>query len=154
MKYNNQNVAYNHYDLNSINQKKLNLKLVKTKQVTILKMAPLRAFVLLFFSMFMLSYLIYSKVSLDKIGNEIIQYQEKYETALNEKVRLEVGLESKISLKNIEEIAKKQGLMPIQDYQVEYVDFEVQDNIKLINNKDGIVYKIMKIFNGVLAYIK
>ena len=119
MRYNRQSVAYQRDALNNLHGEKSNLKLIKNKPVNILGFAPLQAFMLLIVLISMVSYLIYNKVVLDKIGAEIIQYQKGYEDMLSEKVRLEAYMESKISLKNLEEIAREKGLSPVQDYQIE-----------------------------------
>ena len=102
----------------------------------------------------MVSYLIYNKVVLDKVGAQIIQYQKSYEDMLSEKVRLEAYMESKISLKNLDEIAREEGLSPVQDYQIEYVDFQTEDNIEVIKDKNSHFEKIKGFLNLILSYIK
>lgn len=154
MRYNRQSVAYQRDALNNLNNKKSNFKLIKNKPVNVLGFAPLQAFMLLIVLISMVSYLIYNKVVLDKVGAQIIQYQKSYEDMLSEKVRLEAYMESKISLKNLDEIAREEGLSPVQDYQIEYVDFQTEDNIEVIKDKNSHFEKIKGFLNLILSYIK
>lgn len=151
MKYS--NVAYKK-DVSSINLHRSSFKVIKSKSANVLGLAPFKAIMMLLFLVAMLSYLIYSKVKLDEIGGEIIQYKKNYETLVNEKIRLEVSMESKISLKNIEERAKQEGLQPIQDYQTEYVNFKTKDKLEVASNKKNRFKSIKKFLNDMLAYIK
>lgn len=129
-------------------------KNVESNSTKVLGMTPVQAMMTLIVLIFMSSYLVYSKVTLDKIGNEIVKYEKIYEDLLNEKIRLEVDMESKISLKNIEESATKLGLAQIQDYQIEYVDFKSEDNIELTNKKNKFLVLLKNYFNEILAYIR
>ena len=151
LRYNKQSVAVKQ---NYINNKKDQLKVVRNKPVRVLGLAPLKAIMLLMFMILMVSSLIYNKVILDKIGNEIIQYKKDYEEAISEKVRLEVEMESKVSLKKLEEMAREKNLSPVQDYQVEYIDFQKQDNIELLDLKHKNRVFIKKFLADILAYIK
>ncbi len=153
MKYNRQNLAYKK-DFSNVNLRRSGFKVVKSKSVNVLGLAPFKAIMLLLFLVAMVSYLIYSNVELDEIGGEIVHYKKNYETLLNEKIRLEVSMESKISLKNIEERAKQEGLQPVQDYQIEYVNFKTKDKFEVANNKKSKFKTVKKFLHNMLAYIK
>ncbi|MBP0979367.1 MAG: hypothetical protein J6C55_01820 [Oscillospiraceae bacterium] len=151
MRQNRQSVAYKQ---NNINNKNNNLKVIKSKSVKILGFAPFQAIMLLMIIIIMISYLIYNKVLLDKIGNEIVKYQKDYEEAVSEQVRLEVEMESKISLKKLEEIAREKGLGPVQDYQIEYIDFKKQDNIEIVDGGNKNKKSIKNFLNNILSYLR
>ena len=147
---NNYSVAYKQN--NNINNKKNNFKLIHNKAVRVFGFAPFQALMLLIIIITMISYFIYNKVLLDKIGNEIVRYQKDYEEAVSEQVRLEVEMESKISLKKLEEMAREKGLGPVQDYQIEYIDFKKQDNIEIVDDKNKEFIK--KFLDDILSYLR
>ncbi len=152
MNYSKKSVAYKQN--NSKEAKSQNFQVIKSKPTLVFGVSPLQAFILWVVLVLMVGCLIYSKVALDKIGTEIVKYEKQYEDLMSEKVRLEVSMESNISLKNLEELAKEKGLCPIQDYQIEYVDFQTQDDIEVIDKKYNFYKSIKEVFNNILAYIK
>ena len=152
MNYSKKSVAYKQNS--SKEAKSQNFQVIKSKPALVFGVAPLQAFILWVILVLMVGCLIYSKVALDKIGTEIVKYEKQYEDLMSEKVRLEVSMESNISLKNLEELAKEKGLCPIQDYQIEYVDFQTQDDIEVIDKKYNFYKSIKEVFNDILAYIK
>lgn len=154
MRYNRQNLAYKKDVYNNVNHRYSNLRVIKSKPINILGLAPFQAVMLLLFLVVMVSCLIYSNVKLDKIGREIVKYQESYDNMISEKIRLELAMESKISLKHIEEKAQENGLRPVQDYQIEYVSFKTKDKIELANNKSNIYKLVENFLNVILSYIK
>ncbi len=154
VRYSRHNVAYRSDFNHGFNAQKPSLKLVKSKSTKILGMSSFQVIMLLIVLISMASYLVFSKLTLDKIGDEIVRYEKEYENLTNEKIRLEVDAESKVSLKNVEDLANEKGLCAIQDYQVEYVDFKSEDNIELANKKVGVFAYVKSFFDKLLAYMK
>ena len=67
--------------------------------------------------------LLYSNAVLTELSDQVAEAQEKQEMLLAENERLQTSIESRMSMRNIEDIAKNQlGLSEMAPYQVTYVN--------------------------------
>ncbi len=80
---------------------------------------------------------IYSTLKLDEVNREIAAIDKSMNIAKSEKVRLDMELDSIISLDNIENYAVGTlGMSKVQDYQVVYVDLSSSDRVLISDGKE------------------
>lgn len=100
--------------------------------------------------------IIYSNAILTEIGDEINSQNKEYAVLLSESKRLSAELESKVSLRNIEDTAKNDmGLARMESYQIEYVNLSEGDKIELTaaSPKQGLADKIKIKIGSFLEYL-
>ena len=84
------------------------------------------------------SLMIVNRVALTEIGEEINAANEDLQILQSENTRLNVELEEKMSLDNIEEKAVNElGLTKMNNYQVQYLNLTQEDKIELTNPKSS-----------------
>ncbi len=148
MKVYNENVAY---DLSLFEPKKPKFKKIETpKQEVVIskKTSPVKVVAVAFCIVSILSVLLYSRVVLTELSDNI-NTQTKTLTALkSENVRMRVELESGSAIGNIDELAREMGLGKIEQYQIEYIDVNNTDKITVtkVENK-GIIEKLIDSIN-------
>lgn len=75
--------------------------------------------------------MLYSRAQLTELTAQISDQKENYQALLSENTRLRAELESKVSLRGVEDRAKELGMAKMQAYQVEYVNMDQVDEITL-----------------------
>lgn len=81
-------------------------------------------------AMVSLTALMMSHVQLTELGDEISTAKAKLNTAQSEQVRLNMLVESRMSLKNVEDYAvNKLGMQKIQSYQISYINLNNSDKV-------------------------
>lgn len=84
-----------------------------------------------------LGVVIYSTLELDEINRDIASIDKSMNIAKSEKVRLDMELDSIISLDKVEDYAANTlGMSKVQDYQVVYVDLSSSDRILMAGGKE------------------
>lgn len=97
-----------------------------------LKIVGVAAVCLLF-----LGVVIYSTLKLDEINRDIASIDKSMSIAKSEKVRLDMELDSIVSLDKVESYAVDTlGMSKVQDYQVVYVDLSSSDRIIMAGGKE------------------
>lgn len=87
-------------------------------------------------------------ISLNEINIKIERSQKSLTVAKSEGVRLNTQLESRMSLKNVEEQAiNKLGLKKINRHQIEYINLNDKDETVIIQNKSNV---ITDFFGGII----
>ena len=87
--------------------------------------------------LFFLGIVIYSTLELDEINRDIASIDKSMNIAKSEKVRLDMELDSIISLDKVEDYAANTlGMSKVQDYQVVYVDLSSSDRILMAGGKE------------------
>ncbi len=82
------------------------------------------------FLLSMLSALLYGRIKVDELDRQISAAETKITTAQSENVRLNMQLDSMISLKNVEEYAQTNlGMVKMESYQIEYIDLSGADKV-------------------------
>lgn len=97
---------------------------------------------------------LYSNAVINELGNQINKANEEYTQLVSQNKKLTAVLESKVSLKNVENIAKdKLGLAKMEPYQIEYVNLLPEDKIEYIrdNKEEKISEKILNSVNHFIA---
>lgn len=98
--------------------------------------------------MVMLFCVIYGKVQVSDMYNQINEQKAVLENLESENARLKVSIESYASLENIESHAEQIGLKKIDKAQIWYIDLSDGDDIRISEADDNIFVKIRKVFNS------
>lgn len=135
----------NAYDYSRFEEKKENHKIkeVKIKNKKTKKFSMLKNVLSILIAVTMVSTLLYCKAMQIELDSEYTSTVKEIDLLKAENTRLEIELESKLSLKNIEEIATERlGLEKINDQMIEYINFNEQDKIEVLQEK-GFFEKII-----------
>lgn len=140
------------------NNKKPNLELVKPPRISAAelkaqaKAANKRVLRILAFSsliLFFLGLVIYSTLELDEINREISKVDKEMKIAQSETVRLNMELDSLISIDKVENYAANTlGMVKVQDYQVVYVDLSTSDRVLMVGGKETEPATVINSNNG------
>lgn len=141
------------YDLSKFEEKKKRpaVEVVQPKQTarkrTVLGMNPVKAIMMLIVVGTLASVLIYNRVLIIE-ANEEIRLANKQMTILeSEGTRLDMELEGKTSLKNVEDyVTKNLGMQKMEKQQVQYVS--LSDGEKVILSKDMVKPNIFQRISG------
>lgn len=94
---------------------------------------------------FFLGCVIYSTLKLDEINRDIASIDKSMSIAKSEQVRLDMELDSIVSLDKVESYAANTlGMTKVQDYQVVYVDLSSSDRILMAGGKDTAETNVIK----------
>lgn len=84
----------------------------------------------------MLSALLYGRFKVDELDREISSINTEITAAQSENVRLNMQIDSVISLKNVEDYAQtKLGMVKMENHQIEYIDLSGEDRVVLSGTK-------------------
>ncbi len=84
----------------------------------------------------MFAALLYSRLRVDELTREIDAANAQLSVAQGENVRLNMKLDSMISLERVEEYAKNDlGMTKVEGYQIEYIDLSGADTVTVSGNK-------------------
>lgn len=97
--------------------------------------------------------IIYNNMMLNELTDDINQAQATYDALRSEYQRLTVLSESQLSLRNIEERAKEQGMAPIASYQIEYVKIEGDEHVEIYEAPPSIFDKLADSFRAFVEYL-
>lgn len=100
--------------------------------------------------------MIYNQVVLIELGDQQNKLQESIEIIEAENIRKTTELESKMSLKNIEEYATETlGYVKLDSSKISYVNLSDKNKIEIKSeNSGGIFDKIGDFINGIMEYLK
>ncbi len=102
----------------------------------------------------MISTVLYGNVETNRMYRQISEKNNILENAQSENVRLKSELESKMTLKNIEEYATKVlGLQKLDSSQIKYVKTQTDDIIEIPEEESDFYTKIKNKFEGLMEYI-
>ncbi len=104
--------------------------------------------------------LVVSSVQLSDVSREIRICKEEIEELQSDEKKLEVEMEKKLNLRNIEEVAKNElGLSKIEKSQIHYLSIVSDDKIQLSNNEKNesavgnALSSLVRSFNILLEYL-
>ncbi len=84
----------------------------------------------------MLSALLYGRFKVDELDREIANINAEITAAQSENVRLNMKIDSVISLKNVEDYAQTTlGMVKMENHQIEYIDLSGEDKVVLSGTK-------------------
>ena len=99
--------------------------------------------------LFFLGLVIYSTLELDEINREISKVDKEMKIAQSETVRLNMELDSLISIDKVENYAANTlGMVKVQDYQVVYVDLSTSDRVLMAGGKETEPATVINSNNG------
>lgn len=88
------------------------------------------------FLLSMLAALLFSRIKVDELDRQISDAQTKITSAQSENVRLNMKLDSMISLEKVESYAQTNlGMVKMENHQIEYIDLSGSDKVVLSGNK-------------------
>lgn len=94
----------------------------------------------------------FCNVKLTELNDKATMQKAAYNSAKSEETRLNMQLESRMSLKNVEEYAiTKLGLQKVQSYQIQYINLVNSDKVE-VNNQSRNVFS--DFLNNILVYFK
>lgn len=103
-----------------------------------------------------LSFILYNRVVLTELSDQIAKYSNQQTVLLSENVRLQSELEGQVSLKNLEEyVSRNFGMGKMEAYQVQYINLAQNDRIVVENtSSNGLADQIKAVFSSVMEYLK
>jgi hypothetical protein len=72
------------------------------------------------------------------LTTQVNNLKSEYEDLVNEEIQLNVKIDAKAELNNIEAIATSMGMSKIQQHQIEYVNLGSEDRAEVISVDDGL----------------
>jgi cell division protein FtsL len=118
-----------------VNNKRKN-KINNIVPAVVRKNSIVKAGVVLLSLLMVLGMLIYMQAKLDDVNRQIARSQKTLEETMSETVRLQMKLNSIISIDKVEDYAVNTlGMVKIESGQVEYIDLSGEDKVILSGNK-------------------
>lgn len=103
----------------------------------------------------MFAMLLYSRLRADEITREIDRTNAMLTQAQGENVRLNMAIDSMISLEKVEDYAKNTlGMTKVEGYQIEYIDLSGTDEVVKSGGKSTKVENEKSIFEKLKAYLQ
>lgn len=97
---------------------------------------------------------IYGRVETNRMYQQIAAHNQKLEVVQSENVRLKSELESKMTLKNVEDYAVNVlGLQKLDNSQIKYVQTQTDDIIEIPEENKNIFVRAKEKINSFLEYI-
>lgn len=131
----------------------------RASSITMKKTPPKRGSALTVFFLaltvfFICFFFISGKMETSRIYRQISSAEENLEIIRSENVRLQSELESKMTLKNVEEYAVKVlGLKKLNNSQIEYVETHTDDVVEIPEEDKNIMIRIKEKFDKFWEYI-
>lgn len=110
---------------------------------------------LLAFSVFSICFVVISgKVETSKMYRQISSAEQNLEIIQSENVRLQSELESKMTLKNVEEyVVDVLGLQKLTNSQIEYVETQTDDIVEIPEEEENFFVRMKDKFDKFVEYI-
>lgn len=92
-------------------------------------------------------YLLYSYITLNEVNSELLAAQKELTRLEGEEGALQVALESKTPMEEVERIATEElGMVKLEGYQVQVINLQTDDEVKIVQDEsqsgswlDGVV---------------
>ena len=145
--YNNHSSAYN-FEL--FEPKQTKAKIIKMPERTIVQKkvkqkAALKVFNMLavcVITLSLLSVVLYSRVQINEMGDQIIAAREDLDVANTEYTRMQLELEAKTSIKNVEEYAKQNlNMYKLEQNQIEFITVPDETEVETIEQEDKNIFE-------------
>lgn len=113
-----------------------------------------KGFLLAVCSLLLLSCFIYAKVQLNEVYNDISAAKKTNELLQSENVRMQSELETKMSMKNVEDYAENiLGLEKLDKSQIVYMEVQSDSVTEVKTEEKSFFVKVRDKFNDLLEYI-
>lgn len=93
-------------------------------------------------SVLLIGCVIYGRVQTNEIYSKIAVLQAEYDDLNTRNVSMKSEMESKMTVKNIEEYAKQKGLQPLDQSQIEYIQIQTEDEVDISEPEENIIVVI------------
>ncbi len=99
--------------------------------------------------------ILYNRMTLTELTTQIEHTEQQLAALQNENRLMKVELESKISLRTVQDIAENElGMAPAESYQIQYIDLGVGDHVMLAKAPQlKLADYIQKAYHSVLEYL-
>ena len=99
--------------------------------------------------------MLFNQMKLTELTTQIEDSEQRLTALQNENRLMKVELESKISLRTVQDIAENElGMAPAESYQIQYIDLGVGDQVMLAKAPQlKLADYIQKAYHSVLEYI-
>ena len=98
--------------------------------------------------------LLYGNVQTNKLYRQIADKNAVYEEAKSENARLKSELESRMTLKNVQDYAERVlKLQKLDNSQIKYVQTQKDDTVEIVEEDDGFFGSIRNKFMDIVEYI-
>lgn len=90
-------------------------------------------------------------VQITKLSDEVARAQKKLSSAQADEVRLNMQMQSRVSLDNVENYAvDKLGMQKAGEYQITYIHVTDQDKVVLVKDNENV---FARLYDWILAYL-
>jgi len=101
--------------------------------------------------------ILYNQMALTELTAQVESARSQYEALVGENRRTQVELESRTSLRSIQEAAEALGMYKAETYQIEYIDLGGGEQVVLTQEEPGLLESaasaVHEWLDGVLEYI-
>lgn len=145
-------------------QKTPQMQLVQKKKKTVVEArremrmnarSAAKIFVIAICLLSMFAMLLYGRLRVDELTREVNSVSAKLEEAQGENVRLNMQLDSMISLEKVENYAKNDlGMTKVEGYQIEYIDLTGADGVTVSGGKSAAPSGETSFVEKLMEYLK
>ena len=115
-----------------------------------------RGMVVFAFVLVLFSAILYNRMMLTELTAQVEDARREYESLIGESRRTQVELESKTSLRSIQESAEALGMAKAEPYQIEYIDLGEGEQVTLTQEEptwlESAAQKVHDWFDGAVEY--
>ncbi|MGN1412576.1 MAG: hypothetical protein ACI4WH_08755 [Oscillospiraceae bacterium] len=98
--------------------------------------------------------LIYGKVQVSVLYNQIASEKSTVDILQSENVRMQTEIEANMSLKNVESYAENVlGLKKLEKSQITYIQIQNEDSVEVVETEQNIFIWLKEKFNNIVEYL-
>ena len=140
------------YDLERFEEYRPKIEKSPAKKKTASPTHPVRILFLALLSLAVVSTVLYSRVMISELNQQINEVTEELDVLKSESVRMQSELESKMSLSAVEEAAMSEyGMVKPDNSQVTYVSLDRQNKIEQEDEDAGFISQIIAFCKAVVG---
>ena len=145
------------YDPQKEQQREESVELRVVNRKNVAQIAPIKTIFMIALALSVTITLIYSKVELAEISDEVTSRKSDLAKLSEEKKVLEMRLENEMTIQNIEKEAEALGMVKISKDRIKYIEVESDDTVEdTIESEEGsgtVLDRIKGIISRILEYI-
>ena len=145
------------YDPQKEQQREESVELRVVNRKNVAQIAPIKTIFMIALALSVTITLIYSKVELAEISDEVTSRKSDLAKLSEEKKVLEMRLENEMTIQNIEKEAEALGMVKISKDRIKYIEVESDDTVEdTIESEEGsgtVLDRIKGISSRILEYI-
>lgn len=98
--------------------------------------------------------LIYGKVQVSVLYNQIASEKSAVDILQSENVRMQTEIEANMSLKNVESYAENiLGLKKLEKSQITYIQIQNEDSVEVVETEQNVFIWLKEKFNNIVEYL-